>query len=82
MPYSVDDRRGAAQPNTYMTLSDRGGGEGVGHETVEVEPLTEHPGVSTALKVDLQERQQLTAHAILHQSGFEHGRTCDLVIGH
>lgn len=39
-----------------------GRGEGVGHETVEVEPLTEHPGVSTALKVDLQERQQLTAH--------------------
>lgn len=38
------------------------GREGVGHQTVEVEALSKHPGETTTLKVDLQERQQLTAH--------------------
>lgn len=40
------------------------GREGVGHQTVEVKPLSEHPGVTTALKVNLQERQQLTAYLL------------------
>lgn len=40
------------------------GREGVGHQTVEVEALGKHPGETTALKVDLQERQQLTANLL------------------
>lgn len=31
---------------------------------MEVEALGKHPGETTALKVDLQERQQLTAHLL------------------
>lgn len=62
--YSIQ-RRGEEghRPAQYV---DRGQGargrEGVGHQTVEVEALGEHPGETTALKVDLQERQQFTAH--------------------
>lgn len=40
------------------------GREGVGHQTMEVEALSKHPGETTTLKVDLQERQQLTANLL------------------
>lgn len=64
--YSIQ-RRGEEghRPAQYV---DRGQGargrEGVGHQTVEVEALGKHPGETTALKVDLQERQQLTANLL------------------
>lgn len=47
---------------------------------MEVEALGKHPGETTALKVDLQERQQLTAHPVLHQRGLKHLGTRDLVV--
>lgn len=37
-----------------------GRGEGVGHQPVEEYPLTQHPRVSAALKVNLQEGEELT----------------------
>lgn len=37
-----------------------GRGEGVGHQPVKEYPLTQHPRVRAALKVNLQEGEELT----------------------